>query len=95
MKVLRYLSKSNLKHLKEQLVELLEHLGYRVVVGQGDFKDGACLIQQTQTVAINKFTPLDLQVEFLVRLLRQLDLSKVYVLPEIRRLLEEDNVLMR
>lgn len=95
MQTLRRLSKSQLTHLKEQLGELLEHLGYRVVAGQGDFKDGACLVQQEQTVVINKFTPLDLQVEFLVRLLRQVDLSNVYVLPEIRRLLEEDNVLIR
>lgn len=90
MKSLRKLTKSQIAHLKEQLEELLLQLGYRVVNGQGDFKEGACLVQQERTVVINKFTPCDLQVEFLLGLIRRLNLNNVYVLPEIREWLEEE-----
>ncbi len=91
MKSLRKLSKNQLTEIRDKLEDLCTRLGYNIIYGQGDFKDGTCLVQSERKIVINKFTPLDLQVEFLVKILVQLDLKDVYILPEIRRLIEEQN----
>jgi len=67
---------------------LLERLGYIVVYGLGNFKEGACLVQSEKKIVINQYTPLDLQVDFLLKILKSQDLSGVFILPALRDLLE-------
>lgn len=89
-------SKSSLKKLaarKAELENLLEKCGYSVVSGKGDFKEGTCLIEHEKKVVINEYTPLDLQVDFLIGITSRLDLSNVYVLPALRELIEAKRTL--
>ncbi len=69
---------------------LLERLGYIVVYGLGNFKEGACLLQSEKKIVINQYTPLDLQVDFLLKILKNQDLSDIFILPALRDLLEQD-----
>ncbi len=88
------LPKVRLLELRTELENLFERLGYTIIYGQGDFKDGACQVQNEQKIVINKFTPLDLQIDFLTDTLSRMDLSNVYVLPVIRELLDERITLL-
>lgn len=78
---------------KTELEDLLEKLGYTVVYGKGDFKEGTCLIEHEKKVVINEYTPLDLQVDFLTEVASRLDLSNVYVLPALRELIDAKRTL--
>jgi mannose-1-phosphate guanylyltransferase len=59
----------------------------------GNFKDGACLVQTAKKIVINKYTPLDLQIDFFPENLSGVDLKDVYILPTLRELIEKDSEL--
>ncbi len=82
-------SKIKLKQFKVELEDLLERLGYSVIYGRGDFKEGSCLIENEKKIVVNQFTPLDLQVSFLINVIEKLDLSSIYILPALRRAILE------
>ncbi|HOO14566.1 MAG TPA: hypothetical protein PLS75_08365 [Candidatus Marinimicrobia bacterium] len=84
------LSNKRLLELRTECEHLLERLGYIVVYGLGNFKEGACLVQSEKKIVINQYTPLDLQVDFLLKILKSQDLSGVFILPALRNLLEQD-----
>ncbi|HNZ37759.1 MAG TPA: hypothetical protein PL107_10405 [Candidatus Marinimicrobia bacterium] len=84
------LSNKRLLELRTECEHLLERLGYIVVYGLGNFKEGACLVQSEKKIVINQYTPLDLQVDFLLKILKSQDLSGVFILPALRDLLEQD-----
>ena len=88
----RYTQKK-LLGLRVELEALLEKLGYSVVYGKGSFKEGTCLIEKEKKVVINDYTPPDLQVDFLVEVISQMDLSNVYILPAIRELIDDKQSL--
>jgi hypothetical protein len=85
--------RKRLLSLRVELEALLEKLGYSVVSGKGSFKEGTCLIEKEKKVVINDYTPPDLQVDFLVDVISQMDLSNVYVLPAIRELVDDKQSL--
>jgi len=84
------LSNKRLLELRTECEHLLERLGYIVIYGLGNFKEGACLVQSEKKIVINQYTPLDLQVDFLLKILKSQDLSGVFILPALRNLLEQD-----
>jgi len=45
-------------------------------------------VQSEKKIVINQYTPLDLQVDFLLKILKSQDLSGVFILPALRDLLE-------
>ncbi len=81
--------KKELTAQREQLEAVLSSLGYSVMRGRGNFREGTCLVESEKKLVINQFTPLDLQVNFLIQVLRQQDLSNVYLRPRIRELIEK------
>ncbi|MBO8130383.1 MAG: hypothetical protein H0Z29_02570 [Candidatus Marinimicrobia bacterium] len=76
------------RELRNQLVEVLEKLGYAVIFDRGDFSNGACKVYEDNRVVINKFFPIDVHLEFLLDFLSEKDLSKIYLLPSVRELIE-------
>jgi len=91
--VLSKFSRKKLIGLKVELEALLEKIGYSVVYGKGSFKEGTCLIEHEKKIVINEYTPLDMQVDFMVNVVRRMDLSNIYILPALRDLIEEKNTL--
>jgi len=91
--VLSKFSRKKLIGLKVELEALLEKIGYSVVYGKGSFKEGTCLIEHEKKIVINEYTPLDMQVDFMVDVVRRMDLSNIYILPALRDLIEEKNTL--
>ncbi len=79
--------------IKSELEALFEKIGYTVVSGKGDFQDGTCLLENEKKLVINVYTPLDLQLDFMLEVLSRMDLSNVFVLPAIRELLDAKRTL--
>ena len=86
-------SQKKLISLKVELEALLDKIGYTVVYGKGDFKEGTCLIESEKKVVINDYTALDMQVDFMANVVSRLDLSNVFVLPVLRELIDEKMTL--
>jgi ABC-type transport system substrate-binding protein len=60
----------------DKIEALLEELGYKVRYEKGNFKTGACVIQHTKVIVVNKFSNLEIKINSLVQLLREFELTK-------------------
>jgi len=62
-------------HTLEKLEILLRTAGYRVRYEKGNFKTGACLLQNSRVVVINKFSGLESKILAISELVRDLDID--------------------
>lgn len=62
-------------HTLEKLEMLLKTTGYRVRYEKGNFKTGACLLQSSRVIVVNKFSGLESKILAIAELARDLDLD--------------------
>lgn len=62
-------------HTLEKLETLLKTAGYRVRYEKGNFKTGACLLQSSRVVVVNKFANLESKIASVAELARTLEVD--------------------
>jgi uncharacterized protein with PIN domain len=62
-------------HTLEKLELLLRTTGYRVRYEKGNFKTGACLLQNSKVIVVNKFSGLESKILAIAELARSLDMD--------------------
>ncbi len=62
-------------HTLEKLELLLKTTGYKVRYEKGNFKTGACLLQNSRVIVVNKFANLESKILSLNELAGQLELN--------------------
>ncbi|HTH83146.1 MAG TPA: hypothetical protein VL490_09435 [Mucilaginibacter sp.] len=62
-------------HTLEKLEMLLKTAGYKVRYEKGNFKTGACLLQNSKIIVVNRFSNLESKILALAELLRELDVD--------------------
>lgn len=62
-------------HTLEKLENILKSAGYRVRYEKGNFKTGACLIQSSKVVVVNKFSNLESKIQSLKELLMEISID--------------------
>jgi hypothetical protein len=62
-------------HTLEKLETLLRTAGYRVRYEKGNFKTGACLLQSSRVVVVNKFANLESKIASVAELARTLEVD--------------------
>jgi hypothetical protein len=62
-------------HTLEKLEMLLKTTGYRVRYEKGNFKTGACLLQNSRVVVINKFSGLESKILSIAELAQNLEMD--------------------
>lgn len=62
-------------HTLEKLELLLKTAGYKVRYERGNFKTGACLLQSSRMVVINKFSNLESRIQSITELIRELEID--------------------
>jgi len=62
-------------HTLEKLELLLKTAGYKVRYEKGNFKTGACLLQNSKIIVVNKFSNLESRILALTELLRELEVD--------------------
>ncbi|MCH8928809.1 MAG: hypothetical protein IIB39_08860 [Candidatus Marinimicrobia bacterium] len=72
----------------EELEILAEKLGLTVRYERGDFQGDLCFIDDDGVIIIQKKAIIEKKIAVLSRGMSRVDLRNVYVLPEIRKLLE-------
>lgn len=58
------------QHTLEKLESLLKSLGFKVRYEKGNFKTGACVLEQSRVIIVNKFSNLENKVIALADLLQ-------------------------
>ena len=62
-------------HTLEKLELLLKTGGYKVRYEKGNFKTGACLLQSSKMIVVNRFSNLESKILAIVELARDLDID--------------------
>lgn len=60
----------------DKIEALFNELGYKLRFEKGNFKTGACVIQNSRMVVVNKFSNLEIKILSLVQLLKDFEFEK-------------------
>jgi hypothetical protein len=63
-------------HTLEKLEMLLKTAGYKVRYEKGNFKTGACLLQSSKMIMVNRFSNLESKILALAELTRELEIDQ-------------------
>ncbi|MCY4780564.1 hypothetical protein ORI89_12955 [Sphingobacterium sp. UT-1RO-CII-1] len=63
------------QHNLGKLEDLLNDFGYKVRYEKGSFRTGACLIQNTRVILVNKFSNLEVRIQSLVGLIQEIEVD--------------------
>jgi hypothetical protein len=67
------MSLSYTQHTLEKLEQLLKSLDYKVRYEKGTFKTGACVLESSKVVVVNKFSNIESKINSLAGLLQNLN----------------------
>ncbi len=67
---------TNTNHTLDKVEALLKSVGYKLRYEKGNFKTGACLLQSSRMIVVNKFSNLESKIQSLAELLRMLDVDQ-------------------
>ena len=78
-----------LKLIYNELRELLEKLGYKLVLDKGSFNTGYCLLEDEKMIVINKNKPYENRIKILSEILSKINTDNIYIKPKIRELINQ------
>jgi hypothetical protein len=64
------------QHYLDKLTELLQQAGYTIRHEKGNFKSGSCVVQSGQLIVLNKFSPVEMKVSFLIEALQSMPIDE-------------------
>ena len=77
------------QHTLDKLEELLVQAGYSIRNEKGNFKSGSCLMEASRIIVLNKFSPVEAKVSFLVESLPKIDIDETLLDDKNRKFLHE------
>ena len=60
----------------DKIEDLFSFLGYKVRYEKGNFRTGACVLQNTKVIVVNKFSNLEIKINSLIVLLKDFEVNK-------------------
>lgn len=63
------------QHHLGKLEDLFAALNYRIRYEKGSFRTAACMLQNTRVIVVNKFSNLEVRIQSLIQLLRDMDVD--------------------
>ena len=75
------------KAVYEDLKETFERLDYKIILDNGNFESGYCVLENEKTIVINKNKPFESRINSLCLILSSIDISNIYLKPHIRDIL--------
>ncbi|MCX6292309.1 MAG: hypothetical protein NT126_11175 [Bacteroidetes bacterium] len=77
------------QHTLDKLDELLTQAGYSIRNEKGNFKSGSCLIETSKIIVLNKFSPVETKVAFLVESLPKMTIDESLLDEKSRKFFHE------
>lgn len=72
------------QHNLGKLEDLFAALDYRIRYEKGSFRTAACVLQNTRVIVVNKFSNIEVRIQSLIQLLRDMDVD-ISVLDEKKK----------
>ena len=72
-----------------ELKDIFEKLGYKIILDNGNFNSGDCILEDEKTIVINKNKPYENRVKVLSEILSSIKLDNIYIKPYIRELITQ------
>ena len=79
----------NSKKIYIELKEVFDKIGYKVILDNGNFNSGYCILEDDKVIVINKNKPYENRVRVLSEILSSIKLDNIYIKPYIRELIKE------
>ena len=79
----------NSKKIYIELKEVFDKIGYKVILDNGNFNSGYCILEDDKVIVINKNKPYENRVRVLSQILSSIKLDDIYIKPYIRELITE------
>ncbi|MBC7914333.1 MAG: hypothetical protein H7Y07_09440 [Pyrinomonadaceae bacterium] len=70
------MSLSYTQHTLDKLEHLLNSMGYKLRYEKGNFKTGACILESSKVVVVNKFSNTESRIHSLAGLVQQLSVDE-------------------
>jgi hypothetical protein len=64
------------QHNLEKVETLLKQMGFKVRYEKGNFKTGACVLQNSKVIVVNRFLDLEAKINALIELLNTLNINE-------------------
>ena len=64
------------QHYLDKLQDLFEQAGYTIRHEKGNFKSGSCVVEAGKLIVLNKFSPVETKVSFLIEALHTIQLDE-------------------
>jgi signal recognition particle subunit SEC65 len=77
----------NLRLVYNELKEVFEKLGYKIVLDKGSFNTGDCLIEKEKIVVVNRNKPYENRIKILATILSKVNTDDIYLKPKIREMI--------
>ena len=74
-----------------ELKDIFEKLGYKIILDNGNFNSGYCILEDEKVIVINKNKPYENRVMVLSQILSSIKLDNIYIKPYIRELIIEQH----
>ncbi|HFE64267.1 MAG TPA: hypothetical protein ENK14_07630 [Caldithrix sp.] len=78
--------------LFDELCEAIRKLGIEVRLEAGNFTGGYCLVDGQALFYVNTRHSMDYKIDLLINQLRTMDLERIYLSPQLRTILEENEL---
>ena len=76
------------KIIYNDLKEAFERLEYKIILDNGNFKSGYCILEDEKIIVINKNKPFESRINSLYSILSSINISDIYLKPYIRDIIE-------
>ncbi|GAA4130909.1 hypothetical protein GCM10022216_00490 [Sphingobacterium kyonggiense] len=63
----------------DKLELLFKEQGYRLRFEKGSFRTGACMLQNSKVIVVNKFSSVDMKVQSLIQILQSIPIDEQLV----------------
>jgi hypothetical protein len=77
------------QHTLDKLQELFAQAGYTIRHEKGNFKSGSCIVEASKLIVLNKFSPVETKVSYLIEALRSMQLDESLLDSASKKLYEE------
>ena len=75
------------KKIYHELKDIFDKIGYKIILDNGNFNSGYCILENEKVIVINKNKPYENRVRVLSEILSSLKLDNIYIKPYIREML--------
>lgn len=68
----------------DKLEAIFKEFGFRLRYERGSFRTGACMLQNTKVIVVNRFSTVDMKVQSLVQILQTLPIEEAQLSEKLK-----------